>query len=174
MADPVGFQKQQLYGRNNPVRTLRVPSYADMVADSLRSSATPKIYVVDIDETNGGAEDVPFWFDGIEIKPFGSSNVAAPGSVALSSVNGLDPILRMLGMGAGVTLATARTFTSTDPTVFMINNIAGDNLAIYDSSDINSADNGTTVIVGSGGRRYKVLNVVKALQLITKATDIFQ
>ncbi|KAA6441451.1 hypothetical protein FEM33_01580 [Dyadobacter flavalbus] len=76
MGDPFGYQKEQLYGRNNKVTTLRTQTHAEMVADSLRNSGNPKFYVIDIDEENGNAQDVLYWWDGIALTP-----IATTGSI---------------------------------------------------------------------------------------------
>lgn len=174
MSEPQGYLKQQLYERRNLVRAGRFQTYAQMLADTVRSSGTPIFYVVEVDETNSNAEDVLYWWDGIELSPVGAGSAPVAGTVTLANVTGLDPILRMLGMGSGVSKAVARTYTSANPTVFMINDLSGDNLAVYDPNDTASADNDSTVIVGANNRRYKIMNVLKALQLISNTTDIFQ
>jgi len=69
MGDPFGYQIPQLYGRNNKVTTLRTKTHAEMTADSLRNSGNPKFYVVDVDEANGNAQDVLYWWDGIVLSP---------------------------------------------------------------------------------------------------------
>lgn len=68
MADPQGFQNQQLY-RNNKLSAMRVTTYAGMIVDSQQNSGSPKMYVVDVDESNGNAQDVLYWWDGLVVVP---------------------------------------------------------------------------------------------------------
>jgi len=93
----------------------------------------------------------------VGVGDFGLTDILNQANAALTAAQNLNSAL-----GPSKTKAQIRTTADASP-VFTVSDGGPGMLAIYDPADTESADDGTSVLIGTAGKRYKLTSLQSLL-----------